>query len=110
MNKVSSRVTLSFDVDGPRALTEDQRKRIGAKLAPRINKEGMLRVVSQRTRSQEMNRVDAIQRFAELLREALIIEAPRIKTKLPKAAKQQRLQEKKKRTEIKQGRSRKGWD
>jgi ribosome-associated protein len=110
VNKVSSRITLSFDVGMSPSLSEEQKKRIKVRLATRINKEGILRVVSQRTRSQEMNREDAVLKFASLLRAALIIQQPRIKTKLPAGAQLRRLEEKKKRTRIKKERSRKEWD
>src|SRR5262245_18378444 len=71
VNKVSSRVTLSFDVERSTGLSDGQKKAVFAALGNRINKEGILQIVSQRTRSQEMNRADALDRFAELLRRAL---------------------------------------
>ena len=110
VNKVSTRVTLRFNVDLSEVLSGDQRRRIHSKLASRISKEGILQVTSQRTRSQELNRIDAIERFAELFREALHREPPRIPTRVSRAAKNQRVEEKKKRTEIKVARSRKAWD
>ena len=110
VNKVSSRVTLSFDVANSASLSNDQKHQIYRKLATRINKDGVLRVVSQRTRSQDMNRADALERFSELLRHALTPERPRIKTRIPAAATRRRIEEKKKRTLIKRTRSKKGWD
>ena len=65
-------------------------------------------MTSQRTRSQELNRADALERFAELLSEALHREPPRIPTRVTRAAKIKRVEEKKKRTEIKEARSKKG--
>jgi len=110
VNKVSTRVTLRFNVDSSAALTSDQRRCIHSRLATRINKDGILQVTSQRTRSQELNRTDVLQRFVELLREALHKEPPRIPTRVSRAAKIKRVEEKKKRTEIKTARSKKGWD
>ena len=110
VNKVSTRVTLRFNVDSSESLNSEQRRRIRSRLATRINKEGILQISSQRTRSQELNRADVLERFAELLREALHKEPPRIPTRVSRAAKIKRVEEKKKRTEIKVGRSRKGWD
>ena len=110
VNKVSSKVTLAFDVRQSTALSDDQRSRIMAKLSTRINKEGILQIVSQRTRSQEMNRVDALERFTDLLRRALTPRQARVKTRVPGSVKQQRIDEKKKRGITKQARSRKGWD
>ena len=110
VNKVSSRVTLSFDVVNSSALSEEQKRMILVKLAGRINKDGLLRVVSQRTRSQELNRADVLERFVDLLRRALTPKRPRIETRTPARARERRLDKKKKRTAIKEGRSRRGWD
>jgi ribosome-associated protein len=110
VNKVSSKVTLSFNVGESPSLTGDQKLKITATLATRINKDGVLQVVSQRTRSQELNRADVVARFAELLRRALTPQRKRIKTRAPAAAKQIRLDSKRKRKLTKQTRSRTGWD
>lgn len=110
VNKVSTKVTLAFDVHASVALTDEQKQKIAAKLATRINKEGILQIVSQRTRSQEFNRIDVREKFSELLRRALTPKQTRVKTRIPGAAKRQRLTEKKKRGLTKQGRSQQGWD
>jgi ribosome-associated protein len=110
VNKVSSKVTLAFDVSHSIVLSQEQKSRIMGKLATRINKEGTLQIVSQRTRSQELNRADALARFSDLLRRALTPERARVKTRVPRAAKRERLEEKKKRALTKHIRSGKGWD
>jgi len=110
VNKVSSKVTLSFDVRGSAVLSEEQKRKIIGKLATRISKEGILQVVSQRTRSQELNRLDALARFSELLRRVLTPQMPRIKTRVSQAAKQRRVDEKRKHSLTKQKRSKQGWD
>jgi len=110
VNKVSSRVTLTFDVQGSRALSDGHKRIVMKKLATRINKEGVLRIISQRTRSQELNRADVIERFAELLTRALTPALPRLKTRIPGAAHERRIEEKKKRGLIKHVRSKEGWD
>ncbi len=110
VNKVSTKITLSFDVVHSPSLSAEQRARIMAKLATRINKDGVLRINAQATRSQELNRADAIARFAELLRQALVVQKARKKTRVTRAAKERRLDDKKKRTGIKQGRGSKAWD
>jgi ribosome-associated protein len=110
VNKVSSRVTLTFDVMHSPSLSEEQRQRILSRLRTRINKDGVLQVISQRTRSQEMNREDALARFVEMLQNALKVQRMRVKTRVPAAARGQRLEEKKKRAETKQSRSTKVWD
>jgi ribosome-associated protein len=110
VNKVSSRVTLTFDVNASIGLSGDQKRIVMEKLSGRINKQGVLRVISQRTRSQELNRSDATARFSELIREALTPRIKRIKTRVPKGAHARRMEEKKKRGIVKQVRSKKGWD
>ncbi len=110
VNKVSSRVTLSFDVPASTALSEEQKRKITGRLATRITKDGVLRIVSQKTRSQDMNRNDALERFSDLLRGALTEQRSRIKTRVPSGAKERRIEEKRKRTLIKQKRSKRGWD
>jgi ribosome-associated protein len=110
VNKVSSKVTLAFNIQESRALSNEQKRKVSAKLSTRISKEGVLQIVSQRTRSQDVNRADTIERFAELLRRALTPQRARIKTRVPRGAKEQRLEKKRQRSAKKQIRSDKGWD
>ena len=113
VNKVSTRVTLRFDLERSAALNPEQRQRIREKLHTRINKDGVLHVTSQRTRSQDLNREDAVARFAELIRDALREEKPRVKTRATRGSQEERLREKQKRTKVKQLRAIKGtraWD
>jgi ribosome-associated protein len=113
VNKVSSRVTLRFNVERSSALNSEQRIRIQRKLASRINKDGVLQVNAQRTRSQDLNRTDAVERFGELLRAALREDKARIKTRATRGSKEERLREKRKRTEVKRARAvkgSKGWE
>ena len=85
VNKVASRITLNFDVANSPSLSDEQRREITSKLQTRINKEGVLRVVSQKYRSQKANKEAAIERFIKLLRMALSKTRLRIKTKTPAA-------------------------
>jgi ribosome-associated protein len=113
VNKVSSRVTLRFDLERSSALNPDEKRRIRAKLSRRINKDGVLQVTSQSTRSQELNREEALARFVELLQDALHQEKARVKTKATRGSQEERLKEKRLRTEVKRSRSIKGsktWD
>ena len=110
VNKVSTRVTLSFDVANSPVLSEEQKRKILGALGGRINKNGLLRIISQRTRSQELNRADVMERFADLLRKALTPKRARIRTRVTTAARERRLNTKRKRTTIKQERSKKDWD
>jgi len=111
VNKVSSRVTLLFDIANSSALSDSQRRLIMTKLQTRINSEGILRVVCQKYRSQSANREEVINRFADLLSQALKRKKPRKKTKIPPAAVEKRIEEKKYRSQIKQKRAEKiAWE
>ena len=106
VNKVESRVTLWFDLESSAALSDEQRERIRAKLPGRINADGVLRVSSQRHRTQAANRRAATERFAELLRTALERKRKRIPTRKSRAADTKRLEEKRRRKQRKEGRRR----
>lgn len=107
MNKVSTRVTLWFDVINSPNLSQEQKELITGRLGSRISKEGVLRVISQQTRSQMANREAAVERFVELLRTALRQEIPRKETRISRMAKLRRLEEKRQRSRRKRERSRK---
>ena len=108
VNRVETRVTLLFDVLGSPSLSEGQKGRIASLLATRINKEGILRVVSQRHRTREANRRAARERFEELLAGALKRQRPRRKTRVPHKARRRRLEGKRRRGEVKRLRGRSG--
>ncbi len=105
VNKVSTRVALRFDLANSPSLTEEQRERLLHRLSSRISKEGILQVVSQRHRSQSANKLDAVARFQQLLRAALAPRRRRVPTKVPKSAQRRRLQQKKRRAQLKKLRS-----
>ena len=105
VNKVETRVTIELDVD---ALPFDdaQKQRIRERLSGRISRAGVLRVTSQVERSQMGNRDRALARMEELLTEALEEEKPRRKTRVTRAQKEKRLENKRHRSETKRLRSR----
>ena len=107
VNKVSTRVTLFFNVAQSQSLNDWQKKRILTKLHTRADKNGKLRVISQKHRTQAANRNAAIEKLKELITKALIRQKPRKKTKVPYSSKQKRLDEKKQRSALKQYRSKK---
>ncbi len=107
VNKVSSRITLWFDVVNSPSLSPEQKQRIVSRLASRVSKEGVLRVSSQQSRSQLTNRDIAVERFTELLRTVLKDTPPRKKTRIKWGAKLRRLEEKKQHGILKRGRSKK---
>jgi ribosome-associated protein len=110
VNTSSTRIELTWNVGTAQSLNEAQRARIMEKLATRIDGEGVLRLVSTGSRSQHQNKEEVTQRFGEVIEKALRIPKPRKRTKVPKGAKEERLREKKKRSEVKQGRQRMGPD
>ena len=113
VNKVSSRITLRFDLERTTAFSDAHRARIRTRLASRINNEGVLQITSQRTRSQDLNREDVVARLVELLRGALHVEKARVRTKATRSSHEERLKEKRERTAVKRARAIKGsraWD
>ena len=107
VNKVTSRMTLWFDVVNSPSLLPEDKELIMSRLATRIGKDGVLRVISQQTLSQPQNKELAMYRFAELLQEALRQAPIRKKARVSRAAKLRRLEEKKQRGSIKSRRSEK---
>ncbi len=104
VNKVSTRVTLLLDIAECPAFTEVEKKRIGARLKTRISKNGVLRVISQRHRTQAANKEAATTKLVELLASALETKPHRRKTKTPAYAVRRRLEEKKRRSMLKKQR------
>ncbi len=105
VNKVNTRVTVFFDVTNTRAFSQPQKKRILTKLATRSDKNGVIRVVSQKFRTQKANRNAAVERLTDLLNDALKKKTPRKKSKIPLHIKQKRLEEKRKRSLLKKQRA-----
>lgn len=105
VNKVESRVTIEVDVDSL-PLDDLQRARVHERLKGRINRAGVLRVTSQAERSQLMNRDRALDRLEELLRDAIAEQELRKPTRTPRAQRQRRLLDKKRRAETKRLRGR----
>ena len=105
VNKLETRVTIEVSVDAL-PLDEAVRERVRARLAGRINRDGVLRVTAQAERSQLANRDRALARLEELLRDAIVPETPRKKTRVSRVQKTRRLEEKKRRGETKRLRTR----
>ena len=104
VNKVNTRVMLLFDVANCESFSDVHKRRILTHLVTRADKNGVIRVVSQRFRTQKANRRAAVERLGELLKEALRKTPARKKTKIPEHARQKRLEEKKQRSMLKQQR------
>jgi len=104
VNRSATQVELLFDVANSPSLNETQRQRVLRKLRSRIDKEGILHLVSQETRSQLRNREEVVERFQELMREALRTPKRRLPTRPTQASQERRLREKRRRSEIKRSR------
>lgn len=105
VNKVNTRVTLFFDVAGCEDFSDIQKQRILRCLATRADKNGVIRVVSQKFRTQKANRRAAVERLQQLLREALRTKPVRKKTKVPERARRRRLEDKRRRSMLKRQRA-----
>lgn len=104
VNKVSTKVTVEFDVQNSPNLSEEQKELIRERLESKLTKEGVLQVSSQVSRSQLKNREMAVNKLVEQLRDALTVQQKRRRRKMSLAARYARLQAKKHRSEIKQHR------
>lgn len=106
VNKVNTRMTLHFDIRNSPSLTVVQKSRVSQKLKTRINKDGIFSLYAHRSRSQAMNRADLLDKFCRLLREALTPQRPRRETRVPERSRVQRVDQKKRRGQLKQRRMR----
>ena len=93
--KSETRVVAVFDVEASNALTETQKRRVVARVG------AVLRAVAQDERSQARNRELAVERLATALREALRVERKRVATKPTAAARERRLEQKRRRGDLK---------
>lgn len=96
VNTSSTRVELTWNVVRSAALTDEERARIIAKLASKLDGDGTLRVVVSDTRSQKQNRMIAEERLAASVHHGLLVRKPRKKTKPGRAAVERRIASKKK--------------
>jgi ribosome-associated protein len=104
VNKVSTKVLLEFDVMNSKVLDEIQREIIQEKLANKINSEGILQVVSQTERTQLKNKKIALEKFNLLITNCFLVRKERKATKVPKAVKEKRLNDKRIKSELKKWR------
>ena len=106
VNKVSTRVTLRFDLEASPNLSAEQKEKVRRRLATRVSKQGVLSVSAQRERSQSANRARALERLVELLGQALEDEPERRPTRVPRSVDRRRLENKRRRAKVKSQRSR----
>ena len=104
VNKVASKVDLRVDLDRIEGLSDEASARLRALAEGRLDGEGRLLVVSQRTRDQHRNLEDAREKVRALVRRAMIRPRTRRPTRVTAAAKARRIAEKKRRGAHKRGR------
>lgn len=104
VNKVETMVEGYFDIDRSDLLDEEQKQLVKQKLRNKINAEGLLLVKSQAERTQLGNKQLVVKKMNDLINQSLIKPRKRIASKPSKAAKQKRIDEKKIKGQIKEGR------
>jgi len=95
VNKVSSKVVLSFDLANSLGLTQDEKALLQIKIATKLTQENILIITCEEDRSQLKNKEIGIKKFLRLIENSLIIPKERKETKIPRAVKEKRLSTKK---------------
>jgi ribosome-associated protein len=106
VNKVSSAAQLRFDAANCETITSDVLTRLRGIAGQRMTQAGVIVITAQRFRSQERNRVDAIERLSEMLRAATHRPKFRRPTRVSKGVKKRRLDSKRRHSNIKSNRGR----
>ena len=110
VNKTSSRVEIFWNIAGSRALSDEQRARLLDKLSSKLTTDGSIRIVASDMRSQSRNRDLAEERLVETVRRALIVPRKRKPTRPTRAAKEARLDSKKRHSDKKRKRQNRSFD
>ncbi|KAB1156114.1 alternative ribosome rescue aminoacyl-tRNA hydrolase ArfB [Flavobacterium luteum] len=106
VNKVSSKVVLSFDLNSSKALSEEEKLQLENKLATRLTSDNMLILNCDEDRSQLKNKEIVTKRFLNIIAAGLVVPKIRKATKIPKSVIKKRIKDKKNLSEIKQLRKR----
>jgi ribosome-associated protein len=101
VNKVSSKVVLTFDLNASQALSVEEKALIEMKLAARLTTDAVLILNCDEDRSQLKNKAIITKRFLDLIKKALVVAKPRKATKVPKSVIKKRIKDKKNLSEIK---------
>lgn len=104
VNKVSSKVVLTFDLNASQALDEEEKTLIASKLATKLTSENLLILNCDEDRSQLKNKTIVTKRFLDLIQKALVVPKKRKATKVPRSVIEKRIKEKRNTSEIKQNR------
>jgi ribosome-associated protein len=100
VNKTSSKIELTFDLENSLSLSEKEKELLKAKLSSKLTKENILILFCEETRSQHKNKEIAIKKFLALFKISLLRQKKRRETKPSKGAMKRRV-ETKKRTSFK---------
>jgi len=104
VNKVSSKVVLTFNLNNSKAFSEEEKELLKTKLDSKLSSEKVLILNCDEDRSQLQNKDIIIKRFLELIKNALIIPKKRKATKIPRSVIEKRIKTKRNLSEIKQNR------
>jgi ribosome-associated protein len=104
VNKVETAVIASLHIETSLLISDEQKIVLKEKLSNRISGDGFLQAKAQTHRTQLANKEEAIEKINKLVNDALIKKKLRIATRASKAAKEKRIESKKKQAEIKSGR------
>ncbi|MNR08677.1 Peptidyl-tRNA hydrolase ArfB [compost metagenome] len=104
VNKVSSKVVLTFDLNTSQALSEEEKALLLMNIAPRLTTENILILNCDEDRSQLKNKDIVVKRFLEIIKKGLHVPKIRKATKIPKSVIKKRIKDKKNISEIKQSR------
>ena len=94
VNKVSSKVELYFDLASSEAFNEKEKQLLLKNLSNRINKEGVIKIYSSESRSQHTNKEKVVKRLFKIIEKGLIVPKKRRPTKMSRAQKIKRLDNK----------------
>lgn len=109
VNKVETKVVLYWDIAATNLFSEDIKELLLLKLVSFIDTAGVLRISSQKTRSQVKNKLDAQAKFKKLIEQALTKKKDRKPTRIPSSVKEKRIQVKRIKSEHKQNRKKIRW-
>ena len=104
VNKVSSKVVLTFDLKNSQALTDQEKLLVETKLFSRLTSDSVLILNCDEDRSQFRNKEIVTKRFLELVKNALFIPKERKPTRIPKSVIRKRIKDKKNISEVKKNR------
>lgn len=104
VNKVSSKVILTFDLEASQALSEEEKMLLETNIGSRLTTENILILNCDEDRSQFKNKDIVIKRFLELIKKGLFVPKVRKATKIPKSVIKKRIKDKKNISEIKKSR------